>query len=120
MQFYFRYFNILLIFLISSCLILSSLNMVSAGKITIESLPSGKNTGMPYKWTLNTWDNFCPLCGKYDSLLINPKGVYENELTCKYCDADYCGSSGIDKSLKPRTKLIKTKFYKNNLLLDKL
>jgi hypothetical protein len=115
MQSYFRYCVILVKLLLILFLVLLSFTIVFGGTITVESLPSGKNTGMPYKWSLNTWNNFCPLCGKYDCLLINPKGVYENELTCKYCDADYCGSSGIDKSSKPRTRLTKTKFYKNEI-----
>ncbi|KZX16921.1 spore cortex-lytic enzyme precursor [Methanobrevibacter cuticularis] len=75
--------------------------------ITIKSLPSAGGTGLPYVWTTNTWVDYCPLCGKYECLLINPKGVYESELTCKYCGADYCGSSGKDKAYKSRATLIR-------------
>lgn len=75
--------------------------------ITITSLPSASGTGLPYVWTTNTWKNYCPLCGKYGGLLINPKGVYEKEITCKYCDADYCGSSGKDKAYGSRATLIR-------------
>lgn len=77
----------------------------SKSTIAITSLPSAGGSGLPYKWTTNTWGNYCPLCGKDGGLTINPKGVYEKELTCKYCDADYCGSSGKDKAYKSRATL---------------
>ncbi|BBL61756.1 MAG: peptidoglycan-binding protein [Methanobrevibacter arboriphilus] len=85
----------------------SSKNTTTKNTITITSLPSAGGTGLPYKWTTNTWENYCPLCGKYGGLVINPKGVYEKELTCKYCDADYCGSSGKDKAYGSRATLIR-------------
>lgn len=77
----------------------------SKSTITITSLPSAGGSGLAYKWTTNTWVNHCPLCGKDGGLTINPKGVYEKELTCKYCDADYCGSSGKDKAYTCRARL---------------
>jgi cell wall hydrolase len=77
----------------------------SKNTITITSLPSAGGTGLSYKWTTNTWVNHCPLCGKDGGLTVNPKGVYEKELTCKYCDADYCGSSGKDKASSSRATL---------------
>lgn len=66
--------------------------------ITITAKPSAGGTGLSYKWYTTTWINYCPLCGHYNTLTINPKGVYERELTCSYCDADYCGASGKEKS----------------------
>lgn len=43
------------------------------------------------------WENYCPLCHHYGCLEVNPKGTYEGEITCSYCDADYDGCSGYDK-----------------------
>lgn len=43
------------------------------------------------------WLNYCPHCNYYGTLLVNPKGTAEGELTCAYCDADYCGVSGKEK-----------------------
>ena len=43
------------------------------------------------------WLNYCPNCGYYGTLLVNPKGTAEGELTCAYCDCDYCGVSGKEK-----------------------
>ena len=45
------------------------------------------------------WLNYCPNCGYYGTLLVNPKGTAEGELTCAYCDCDYCGVSGKEKLL---------------------
>ena len=97
------YFKPLLLVLV---ILLTSLP-VTASTITITSLPSATATGLPYIWTTNTWENYCPLCGHYDTLTINPKRVFEQELTCSYCDADYCGSSGYDKNYNVRDVLIK-------------
>lgn len=62
--------------------------------ITIKAKPS---CGCRYKycWYTSTFINKCPHCGK--KLLINPKGVYEKELTCSKCSADYCGVCGKEK-----------------------
>ena len=43
------------------------------------------------------WLNYCPLCHHYGTLVKNPKGTYEGEITCSCCDADYDGTSGADK-----------------------
>ena len=50
-----------------------------------------------YRWYYRTWVNYCPNCHRYDSLLKNPKGVPERELTCKHCDSDFCGVTGKEK-----------------------
>lgn len=50
-----------------------------------------------YRWYYRVWVDYCPACGHYDCLLINPKGVPESELTCSVCGADYCGVTGLDK-----------------------
>lgn len=41
------------------------------------------------------WVNECPFDG--GSLGVNPKGVYEGEITCYNCDADFDGCTGYDK-----------------------
>ena len=43
------------------------------------------------------WIDYCPNCGHYNCLLINPKGTYEGELTCGVCDSDFDGCTGADK-----------------------
>lgn len=48
-------------------------------------------------WYIRTYINYCPNCHRYNSLLINPKGVYEKELTCKFCSSDFCIACGKEK-----------------------
>lgn len=50
-----------------------------------------------YIWRKNTFVNYCPNCKHYGTLLINPKGVPERELTCKRCNSDFC-ICGHDKT----------------------
>jgi len=87
-------------------ILLLSLSNVTASTITITSLPSASNTGLTYQWTVNSWINYCPNCGAYNTLVINPKGVPEQEITCSKslggCDSDYCGSSGKEKGYTKR------------------
>ena len=71
--------------------------------ITVKTYPSKK--GYDYKLTKHTWKNYCPLCKSKGTLTFNPKNVPEGEITCSKCDADYCGTSGLDKATKPRAKL---------------
>ncbi len=73
--------------------------------ITIKAKPSVGHSGYAYKWFITTFVNYCPLCHHYNTLTINPKGVYESELTCSNCDADYDGVTGRDKSYNPRAYL---------------
>ena len=77
----------------------------NASNITVTGYPSAINN-LPYKEYTTTWENHCPLCGHNKTLIENPKGVYENELTCSYCDADYCAVLGVEKMPHPRGKLI--------------
>jgi hypothetical protein len=56
--------------------------------------PSGMYGGVPGVYS---WENYCPLCGAYGTLAINPKGVPEGEITCLFCGADYDGCTGFDK-----------------------
>lgn len=53
--------------------------------------------GYPYKWYYRTFVDYCPNCHHYNCLLKNPKGVPENEYTCRYCDSDYCAVTGKEK-----------------------
>ena len=91
---FFKLFSLLLIIVLAIC-------GAYASTITITSLPSAANTGLPYVWTENVWINWCPNCGHYGTLVINPKGTHEKEITCSMalggCDSDYCGSSGKEK-----------------------
>lgn len=48
-------------------------------------------------WYTRTYVDYCPNCHRYNTLLINPKCVYEKELTCKACSSDYCIVCGKEK-----------------------
>lgn len=66
-----------------------------------------------YRWYRTRFVNYCPHCNKYNTLLKNPKRVYEREYTCKRCGADYCAFCGRDKHSNKRIhrkyKLMKAK-----------
>ena len=64
--------------------------------VTITAKPSVAS-GYSYRWYTRTWVDYCPNCHRYNCLLINPKGVPERELTCKYCSSDFCGVVGKEK-----------------------
>ena len=68
-------------------------------RLTVTSKPSCQSCHrrLSYKWRTKTWINYCPHCKKYNTLTINPKGVYEVEITCRNDDSDYCGVCGHDK-----------------------
>ena len=53
--------------------------------------------GYPYKWYYRTFIDYCPNCHHYNALLKNPKGVPENEYTCRFCDSDFDGVVGKEK-----------------------
>ena len=73
-------------------------NFLSNPILTVTMMPSSTKTeGYKYIQYITSWLNYCPDCGHYGSLLVNPKGVYEGELTCHDCDADFCGVTGWDK-----------------------
>lgn len=81
-------------------------NYLNNSTLTVNMYPSNSNK-YEYKLYTTTWLNYCPHCGYYGSLLINPKGTVEGELTCDYCDADYCGVSGNEKVTNPTYILTK-------------
>lgn len=68
--------------------------------ITVTGMPSTGQASKyySYKKYTKTWKNYCPLCKKSGHLSDNPKGVYEHEITCGACDADYDVVTGGDKS----------------------
>lgn len=61
--------------------------------------------GAPYVRVTKCWLNYCPGCHRYGGLLCNPKGTYEGEWTCKYCDDDFDGQCGYEKRNPPRWRL---------------
>ena len=66
--------------------------------ITIVAKPScGCNNG--YYWHRRTFVNYCPHCHRYGALYNKHKwqSRYEQELTCRYDDCDYCGVCGKEK-----------------------
>ena len=68
--------------------------------------PSACHDGsQPYVWGHYCWLNYCPNCGRYGTLLNNPKHQYEGELTCSHCDSDYCGHCGREKKCGSSSKL---------------
>lgn len=74
-------------------------NFLDDPTITVNMLPSYSTAEYRYINYTTTWLNYCPKCGYYGTFLINPKGTYEGELTCAFCDSDYCGVTGHDKLL---------------------
>lgn len=60
-----------------------------------------------YVYHTSTYRNYCPHCGRYETLVWNPKGVYEGEWTCSYCDCDYCSACGKEKVHNHPKHLIK-------------
>jgi hypothetical protein len=74
-------------------------NFLDDPTLTVNMLPSYSTAEYQYVNYTTTWLNYCPKCGYYGTLLINPKGTYEGELTCAFCDSDYCGVTGHDKLL---------------------
>ena len=66
-------------------------------EVTVSMYPSYSTEEYEYRNYTTTWLNYCPNCGYYGTLLINPKHTYEGEFTCCYCDSDYCGVTGHEK-----------------------
>ena len=60
-----------------------------------------------YRWHYRTFVNYCPHCHHYNCLVNKHKwqSRYEQELTCKYCDSDFCGVCGKTKYSWSRTYL---------------
>ena len=68
--------------------------------VTITCKPScGCGRYSSYTWRTRTFVNYCPHCHRYGVLYNAHKrqAKYEQELTCRYCGADYCGNCGHEK-----------------------
>ena len=72
-------------------------NFLDNFSLTVTMKPSASSSYQANVYYTATWLNYCPGCKYYGTLLVNPKGVAEGELTCSYCDRDYCGVSGKEK-----------------------
>ena len=53
----------------------------------------------PYKWFTRSYLNYCPNCDRYGTLYNAHKGGsrFEQEITCRRCDCDFCVYCGRDK-----------------------
>lgn len=73
-------------------------NLLDNYSLTVTmKVSAGGTSYKPNVLYTTVWLNYCPNCGYYGTLLVNPKGTAEGELTCTYCDCDYCGVSGKEK-----------------------
>ena len=52
-----------------------------------------------YVWSTHTYIDYCPNCHHYNCLINKHKrgAIHEKELTCKYCDSDFCVVCGKEK-----------------------
>ena len=82
-------------------------NFLDNPTLTVNMLPSYSTKNYQYVNYTTTWLNYCPNCGYYGTLLINPKGTHEGELTCYYCDSDYCGVTGHEKIEGSNSELVR-------------
>lgn len=90
--------------------------------ITVKGTPGTSQASKYYtynQWYEKTWKNYCPLCGRTNTLSDNPKGVYEHEITCDTakggCGADYDVCTGGDKQNPPRAYLQDTNGNSNSV-----
>ena len=74
-------------------------NFLNKPNLTVNMMPSSTHAHeYTYQNYTTTWLSYCPQCGYYGTLLDNPKHVSpEGEITCHYCDCDYCGVTGYEK-----------------------
>jgi hypothetical protein len=101
----------------SSSSVTNIITVTKANTIVATGKPSCIHCSHPYKKYTTVFINYCPVCKKEGTLTINPKGVYEGEITCgsgtssnNYgggCDADYCIVCGFEKSYNNKHKLTK-------------
>ena len=77
--------------------------------ITVTGYPTtagSTGNGSPYKYQkyTKTWANFCPICNRTGTLVDNPKGVKDGEVTCSKskggCDSDWDSVTGRSKAGK--------------------
>lgn len=76
--------------------------------ITITAKPSC-GCRHSYTWHKRSFVDYCPHCHHYNCLVNKHKwqSRYEQELTCKFCDSDFCGVCGKTKYSWSRTYLRK-------------
>ena len=72
-------------------------NIIDDHKISVVMYPSVATDKYQYIKYSATWYNYCPKCGYYGTLQDNPKHTPEGELTCSFCDCDFCGVTGKEK-----------------------
>ena len=60
-----------------------------------------------YTWHKRSFVDYCPHCHHYNCLVNKHKwqSRYEQELSCKFCDSDFCGVCGKTKYSWSRTYL---------------
>ena len=60
-----------------------------------------------YIWHKRSFVDYCPHCHHYNCLVNKHKwqSRYEQELSCKFCDSDFCGVCGKTKYSWSRTYL---------------
>ena len=100
--------NILKIAIIG--LIASLTIMGACASIIVDTALPSCNNHNHYEYQTTAFENYCPNCEKHEGLSINPKGTFESEITCSYCDSDYCSVCGKEKGF--------TKRYLNEKSLD--
>lgn len=66
--------------------------------ITITAKPSC-GCRHSYTWHKRSFVDYCPHCHHYNCLVNKHKwqSRYEQELSCKFCDSDFCGVCGKTK-----------------------
>ncbi|MDO5849133.1 MAG: transglutaminase domain-containing protein [Methanobrevibacter sp.] len=82
-------------------------NIVDDYSMTVVMKPSVSTKNYKYINYETTWLSYCPKCGYYATLLNNPKGTPEGEITCAQCDSDYCGVTGKNKIASSNVYLTK-------------
>jgi hypothetical protein len=82
-------------------------NIFVSSKIVSSTSKCSCGACRDYVYHTISYKNYCPNCGRYETLVWNPKGVYEGEWTCSYCDCDYCSACGKEKVHNHPKHLIK-------------
>jgi hypothetical protein len=75
----------------------SGYNILVSSKIVSSTSKCSCGACGNYVYHTSSYKNYCPNCGRYETLVWNPKGVYEGEWTCSHCDCDFCSACGKEK-----------------------
>ena len=82
-------------------------NFLNNPNLTVNMMPSSSHTeGFDYKNYTTTWLSYCPNCNYYGTLADHIKHSPEGEVTCRFCDCDYCGVTGYEKDWGSTLRLI--------------